>query len=357
MRKDSLNSFAEGLNLDLNPLTTPNNVLTDCINGAFITFNGDELSLQNDAGNTKILIPNSSPAEYVTLSTGFYPLGIKEYGGILYIVSAKLPTVHYTSILQFNPATQYSSGNIVYQTTPSDDKIFYERKNIISGNLTPELPIESDKHWEVVGNKEDYNNKYGQVEFGSYPSPEASGIKVYEGEDINFNNNVSIIYRWVSTGVGGSCLLDVTSRNTGQYTIEEKYQSSENNGQTWTDVVGYPTRTSTVINLTQCSLPQNWIGIVVDSSTYNTSAEQSIPYSENTFITVNTPTKAGFNYVFISIPQNKTLSVKNAFNIDITSSFSLFGTDDRPTHSLNKVYRKDDMFATDLSTVYYIKIS
>jgi hypothetical protein len=35
----------------------------------------------------------------------------------------------------------------------------------------------------------------------------------------------------------------------------------------------------------------------------------------------------------------------------------LFGTDDRPTHSLNKVYRKDDMFATDLSTVYYIKIS
>lgn len=118
MRKDSLNSFAEGLNLDLNPLTTPNNVLTDCINGAFITFNGDELSLQNDAGNTKILIPNSIPAEYVTLSTGFYPLGIKEYGGILYIVSAKLPTVPYTSILQFNPITQYSSGNIVYQTTP-----------------------------------------------------------------------------------------------------------------------------------------------------------------------------------------------------------------------------------------------
>ena len=39
----------EGLNKDLNPIVTPNNVLTDNLNGTFITFNGDELSLQNDA--------------------------------------------------------------------------------------------------------------------------------------------------------------------------------------------------------------------------------------------------------------------------------------------------------------------
>jgi hypothetical protein len=56
MRQSSINSFSEGLNLDLNPLTTPNNVLTDCINGTFLTFNADELSLQNDAGNTGITL-------------------------------------------------------------------------------------------------------------------------------------------------------------------------------------------------------------------------------------------------------------------------------------------------------------
>ena len=48
-------------------MTTPNNVLTDCINGTFVTFNGDELALQNDAGNTKIQIPikdaDGNPAE------------------------------------------------------------------------------------------------------------------------------------------------------------------------------------------------------------------------------------------------------------------------------------------------------
>jgi hypothetical protein len=99
MRSSSTNIFNEGLNYDLNPNTTPDNVLTDCVNGTFLTFNGDELALQNDAGNTKIgvagtEIPNTSPQqylEYVQLRPGFLPLGIKEHGGVLYIVSGKLP--------------------------------------------------------------------------------------------------------------------------------------------------------------------------------------------------------------------------------------------------------------------------
>ena len=45
----------------------------------------------SDAGNTKIAVPGSNPIEYVELTPDFYPLGIKEYGGVLYIVSAKTP--------------------------------------------------------------------------------------------------------------------------------------------------------------------------------------------------------------------------------------------------------------------------
>jgi hypothetical protein len=61
MKKEAVNTFSGGLNYDLNPITTPNNVLTECINGTFVTFNGDELALQNDAGNTKIsLYPNAT---------------------------------------------------------------------------------------------------------------------------------------------------------------------------------------------------------------------------------------------------------------------------------------------------------
>lgn len=52
-------------------------MLTDNLNGTFITFNGNELSLQNDMGNTHTTY----------LSKGFYPIGMTEYGGITYIVS------------------------------------------------------------------------------------------------------------------------------------------------------------------------------------------------------------------------------------------------------------------------------
>ena len=69
MRKEAVNTFNNGLNFDLNPLTTPNDVLTDCINGTFITFNGDELALQNDAGNIRINIPDESATEHNLLST------------------------------------------------------------------------------------------------------------------------------------------------------------------------------------------------------------------------------------------------------------------------------------------------
>jgi hypothetical protein len=84
MRKEAINTFSEGLNFDLNPLTTPNNVLTDCVNGTFITFNGDEMSLQNDAGNTKIsLYPNAtawiSGATYTIGSIVFDPNDTNSY--------------------------------------------------------------------------------------------------------------------------------------------------------------------------------------------------------------------------------------------------------------------------------------
>lgn len=122
MKKETVNVFNEGLNKDLNPIVTPNNVLTDNLNGTFITFNGDELSLQNDAGNTKISEPDG--VNFVKLSEGFYPIGIKEYGGVLYIVSGK-------------------------------------------------------KAYNDLGQRV---KELDEIEFGSYPSPSNSGYKTFHGE-------------------------------------------------------------------------------------------------------------------------------------------------------------------------------
>lgn len=73
------NTFTDGLNTDLHPLTVPNTMLTDCINGTIITYNGNEYILQNDMGNYQ-LKKAQLPADYI-------PVGVKEYGNIIYIVS------------------------------------------------------------------------------------------------------------------------------------------------------------------------------------------------------------------------------------------------------------------------------
>ena len=77
MRQTATNEFRDGMNLDLHPLVTPKTVLTDNLNGTFITYNGNELCLQNDRGNTKT----------ASLSPGFTAIGAKEHNGIIYIVS------------------------------------------------------------------------------------------------------------------------------------------------------------------------------------------------------------------------------------------------------------------------------
>lgn len=41
-KQEATNGFSKGLNMDLNPISTPNEILTDCLNGTIITYNGNE---------------------------------------------------------------------------------------------------------------------------------------------------------------------------------------------------------------------------------------------------------------------------------------------------------------------------
>ena len=78
-RSAATNTFDQGLLMDLNPMVTPNNVVTNCLNGTLITYNGNENVLQNDMGNGRV--------ETAYLPEGYVPLGTAELGGIVYIVS------------------------------------------------------------------------------------------------------------------------------------------------------------------------------------------------------------------------------------------------------------------------------
>ena len=97
MKKDTQNTFSDALNLDLHPIVTPNTVLTDNLNGTFITYNGNEFCLQNDKGNIY----------KCSLTPDFIPIGAKEHNGVIYIASCKEELIngkyHYTGELGFYP--------------------------------------------------------------------------------------------------------------------------------------------------------------------------------------------------------------------------------------------------------------
>ena len=115
MRQIANNTFNGGILMDLNPLTTPNTVLTDVLNGTIITYDGNEFVLQSDDGNGVVL--------GCMLPKDFIPVGIKEYGGIIYIVS-KNPFTQECEIGSFPAPEKFA----LYQ----DDK---EPSSIINSEL------------------------------------------------------------------------------------------------------------------------------------------------------------------------------------------------------------------------------
>lgn len=107
-RQELSNVFSDGMISDLNPINTPKSVLTDCLNGTYITYNGNEFVLQNDMGNYKL--------KNCKLPTNFIPVGVKGYADILYIVS-------------YNPFTKeveigsYPAPQSIFTTSNEENKV------------------------------------------------------------------------------------------------------------------------------------------------------------------------------------------------------------------------------------------
>lgn len=135
IRSEATNTFQDGLVMDLNPLTTPNTVLTSALNATFVTFNGNEYVLQNDMGNGRV--------ETAKLPEGYIPIGTTELGGIIYIVSYN-PLIDQCQIGSFPSPERIHSGN--------------EKDPVISkfegGTTTVELKAEN-----FVKNKEIINTR------------------------------------------------------------------------------------------------------------------------------------------------------------------------------------------------------
>lgn len=169
-KADAVNTFQEGMIMDLNPLVTPNNTLTNCLNGTITTFNGNENVLQNDMGNGRV--------ETAFLPEGYVPLGTAELGGVIYVVSYN-PLNNKCQIGSFpSPERNVSSdeiSNIVCKLSKNDFQwdasngayVYYLKKDLDS-----ELTFNPGDKFIVYGHdisgnySKFYNSsKYNQTDF------------------------------------------------------------------------------------------------------------------------------------------------------------------------------------------------
>ena len=77
--EQAVNQFNKGLQMDTHPMVQGNDTLSDALNATFVTMNGNEVVLQNDMGNRRI--------DNAFLPSGYQPLGMKEYGGVIYVAA------------------------------------------------------------------------------------------------------------------------------------------------------------------------------------------------------------------------------------------------------------------------------
>lgn len=116
--RKATNRFTKGLVMDFSPENTRNEVLTNALNATLLTFNGNELSLQNDMGNARV--------ETAYLPEGYMPVGTCEYGGIIYIVSYN-PLENKSQIGCFpSPERNVSSDELGKEDVKIESKFFQE---------------------------------------------------------------------------------------------------------------------------------------------------------------------------------------------------------------------------------------
>jgi hypothetical protein len=135
--------------MDLHPLTTPNTILTDCVNGTMITYNDNEFVLQNERGNTRI--------EDAKLNPGFIPVGMKEHNGILYIIS-------------HNPQTKESEiGTYPSPGKMKSQEILFERSFDV--NDSKNLKYDDFKNNEILYYDDTTITQYDTYEFQPPDNP------------------------------------------------------------------------------------------------------------------------------------------------------------------------------------------
>lgn len=176
--KKATNKFTKGLVMDFSPENTKNEVLTHALNATLLTFNGNELSLQNDMGNARV--------ETAYLPDGYIPVGTCEYGGIIYIVSYN-PLEDKSQIGCFpSPERNISSDELGEKTDSITQEDFIAEngdiKNISKQVILRNDPLNPGDKFIVTANSAIYGEKLHDLYTNS-----SDGFKIMSNPFIALN--------------------------------------------------------------------------------------------------------------------------------------------------------------------------
>lgn len=232
--RKATNRFTKGLVMDFSPENTKNEVLTHALNATLLTFNGNELSLQNDMGNARV--------ETAYLPEGYMPVGTCEYGGIIYIVSYN-PLEDKSQIGCFPSPERNISNKELGVSDVKIDKWSFQGKDEegnINGdilNTTQYVLLKNDNlnpgdKFLICSNKEIYNERLADLyidkdsKYFNNPEDDPNGFELVDNPIIALNvvsieDNGKIVY---------------LNSDIKQYTINNNYTI---NGASYEDTYKY----------------------------------------------------------------------------------------------------------------------
>ena len=293
----SKSTFSGGLVMDLAPDTTPNTVLTSALNATLVTFNGNEMQLQNDMGNGRV--------ETARLPEGYIPVGTCEFGDIIYIVSYN-PLTNKSQIGCFpSPERNISSEEVgsAGQTLSSAD--FQELKKDESGNDVPTGKLKTNSVKKII-----YNNKLNPGDkFIIYDK----NAVIYSEPHISDMGNESHVYgsfpKWLKIHVvaiedsGKINYLDSTLRWYNNYFIAQSKKTQDNpSGADIPDIDSYRNLLSSGYSVFQSKISGKLALLIELEKIEGFSCTYTI-YSKNTTTIVNNENTTNENYGNIEYKQ------------------------------------------------------
>lgn len=198
-KEQAVNTFSDGLIMDLHPLSMPETALSNALNATYLTYNGNENMLQNDMGNARV--------ETAMLPTGYIPLGSTSFGGIIYIISYN-PIEKKCQIGSF-PSPE---RNLSKDELDDDSNAIINLDAFCDGNWSNYTKSDDGTYKLENGNyikieEKDYKGDRYKQNFGSpdniitnyYQKVNLCKEKVYAGDKYKvFSDNISDNYGYIS---------------------------------------------------------------------------------------------------------------------------------------------------------------